>query len=273
MKAHILISFVIICTLSSCEKVIDVNLNEASPRIIVDGRITNLDVPDTIKLSRSGNYFGRDEFERIIGAEVVVADNAGNREVLQESAPGRYVANQLKGEPGRNYHLQISYGDETVQASSPFPHAVEIDSLTYRYRSGEFFLADGNYITLYFVIPEGITSYFLLRLKSDSIMYSFNPDNFILFTSEFFPDRKVEYEINQATFGLGQAEVELVSLTRQAYEFYSDLNSIRGNTGANPFTGVPENPKNNLSGGALGYFQVQAISIGSIVIEPLTGLP
>jgi len=63
------------------------------------------------------------------------------------------------------------------------------------------------------------------------------------------------------------ATVELYSLTRVQYIYFSDLANILNNDGG-MFSPPPANPRSNLSGGALGLFQVSSVSRASILIVP-----
>ena len=62
------------------------------------------------------------------------------------------------------------------------------------------------------------------------------------------------------------ARVEVYSLTREAFIYYRDLQKLLTNDGG-LFGTPPANPRSNISGGALGFFQVSAIVSGEIVIE------
>lgn len=59
----------------------------------------------------------------------------------------------------------------------------------------------------------------------------------------------------------------MFSLTRKAFIFYSDLSNLLNNDGG-MFSPPPANPRNNLSNGALGYFQVSAMDFEEMVVTP-----
>ncbi|MBK8582688.1 MAG: DUF4249 family protein [Flavobacteriales bacterium] len=61
--------------------------------------------------------------------------------------------------------------------------------------------------------------------------------------------------------------VELWSIDRAAYNFYTTLNSVSDNNGGGPFSGVPDNPITNLTNGAYGFFGASAVTRSTVVIQ------
>ena len=59
----------------------------------------------------------------------------------------------------------------------------------------------------------------------------------------------------------------MYSLIREAFTFYSNLSRLLSSDGG-MFEPPPANPQNNLSNGALGYFQVSALEAKQIEIKP-----
>jgi hypothetical protein len=60
--------------------------------------------------------------------------------------------------------------------------------------------------------------------------------------------------------------VEIYSLTREQFVYFTDLANILNSDGG-MFSPPPANPRSNISGGALGLFQVSGISRASILID------
>lgn len=91
----------------------------SSPRLVVDGMITNLPGPYTIELFISSdlntllnNKVG------VLRAKVRIADDLGNEETLTEVSPGVYQtsANGIRGEVGRKYHTVIFIEDQEYRS-------------------------------------------------------------------------------------------------------------------------------------------------------------
>ncbi|HMQ00510.1 MAG TPA: DUF4249 family protein, partial [Cyclobacteriaceae bacterium] len=62
------------------------------------------------------------------------------------------------------------------------------------------------------------------------------------------------------------ARVEMYSLSRSGYLFYTDLRNLLNNDGG-LFGSPPVNPRTNLNNNALGFFQVSAVVKESIQIR------
>ncbi|MBL4625499.1 MAG: DUF4249 domain-containing protein, partial [Flavobacteriales bacterium] len=133
---------------TSCEEVIDIDLNEADPRVVVEGRIVNGNGPHLIQLSESGAYFGESKYPTVKGATVTISDDLGNAELLIEQEDGMYYTQDLIGVPGRTYTLEIQIDEQFYEGSSTMPGAISVDSTLFYYDDGSssFFADSGFYV-------------------------------------------------------------------------------------------------------------------------------
>ena len=78
---------IVLVSLISCVEEFQPQLNESDELLVVDGKITNLEGPYTIKLSRSS---GLDihAIEPVAGASVVIIEENGPTVSLTEIEPG-----------------------------------------------------------------------------------------------------------------------------------------------------------------------------------------
>ncbi len=114
----------------SCQKVINVNLNSASPQTVVQANINNQPGPYTVQLSQTVNFSDPNVFPPIDGALVIMSDNFGNTDTLKENPPGTYTGDKLTGTPGRTYTLSITANGKNYSATSTMSSPVNIDTLT-----------------------------------------------------------------------------------------------------------------------------------------------
>jgi hypothetical protein len=269
MKNQIILFLSIISffSLVSCEKVIDVDLNENNPLMVIDGGLTGRQSPDTIKLSWTGSYFGDGNFSPVTGANVNVSDDIGNSENLKEVAPGFYVIENFKGRAGGTYHLSINANSKTYTASSKMLNPVEITQLTYRYKDRSLGTREGNYVTAYFDDPAGTQNYYLIKASGTNVSFNNGSDQFFVLNDELFDGGMAAIEIPFIHFERGLAEVELFSIDKIAFNYYTSLNEIIQNPGPSPFSGVPQNSaKSNIQGDAVGFFQTFSLSKAIIKI-------
>src|ERR1700739_1121707 len=86
---------------SSCQKVINIDLNSANPDIVVDAEVMDNAGPYTVNLTQTVNFSDNNVFPAVNGASVLISDNAGNSELLTETSPGNYTTSHLQGMDGR----------------------------------------------------------------------------------------------------------------------------------------------------------------------------
>ena len=249
--------------LASCEKVIDVDLNDSSPQIVIEGNITDQPGPYTVKLSKSVNFDELNDFPPISGAMVQIRDDAGNSEILPETSPGIYTAASLQGTPGRTYTLEATIEEQTYTAVSTMPFPVAIDTLTVEEQSIGF--GDKNsYVEARYKDPAGIDNYYhfvqlINNVKQKGIIIDKDwlQDGNTIRTSIEPDDEDDDVELKTGD----QVTVFLQCVDEGVYEYYRSLNASDGD-----FSASLTNPLSNFSGGVLGYFSAYAVTSKTIVI-------
>jgi len=121
-----------------CVDPVELSLPKAENPVIVEGLITDQPGPDTIKIATAyvvdGKFHAR---AGIVGATIVVSDDAGNHDQLTDIGNGYYVTNTLVGAVGRSYSLLGQLPGGTTFTSGPeyMAAAGSIDSLFFEYTS------------------------------------------------------------------------------------------------------------------------------------------
>ena len=64
--------FVFAVVLNSCSKVVNINLNDASPKIVIEGNITNAAGPYFVKITKTVNFSAANIFPAVSGAVVTI---------------------------------------------------------------------------------------------------------------------------------------------------------------------------------------------------------
>src|SRR6478609_559798 len=115
--------------LSSCEKVLDIKLKDTPSRIVIEANLN--DQPDTqrVFISRSIGFNQLNNFPQVSSAQVTLTDNAGLTQTYQELKPGVYILPNFKGEPGRQYSLNVVIEGITYTAFSTMPQPVAIQNI------------------------------------------------------------------------------------------------------------------------------------------------
>jgi hypothetical protein len=262
----IILSLVIILAVNGCQKVINVDLNEASPRIVIEGLIIDRPGPYIVTISKSGSYFNQPVLPPVSGALAIVTDNSGVTDTLREISTGNYTTSKTTGVPGKRYTLTVISENMEYTGTSTMGSHIPIDSLKLVKSQFQHFEPGGNThdginmeIHCFFKDPVEKNFYRIRVFKNDSI----NTENYRLYDDQYTNGQETELRVThaeaQATY-----RIELLSLDKQTYGYYRTLEDLLY---TNPFFGsTPANPNNNLSNGALGYFGSCAISSKMIII-------
>ncbi|GAB4403858.1 MAG: hypothetical protein OHK0053_29000 [Microscillaceae bacterium] len=284
--------------LSACEDVINIDLDETPPQLVVDAWITDQPGPQTIKLRLSQPYFENEPAPAVTGATVEIEDDLGNvYDFTDPDQNGDYVwtpptPGEALGVLNRSYTLRVSYQGETFQATSQINRVPVIDSLVYEFREEELGNPAAYYAQVYArdFVGSGDTYWirtfkngeFLSRGGDINIAYDAgfsaggNVDGLYFITpiregiNPFRLDENDEvlppYELNDTIY------VEIYSITNEAFFFLQQVQTQLTNGGlfAVPTTNVPTNLVNlnpNSPIKALGYFGASAVSAAGVRIE------
>src|ERR1700741_3096977 len=92
IKYHIIV-FMVALALSSCKKVISLDLGNVSGELVIEGNITNIPGPQYVTLSRNVPFTSPNVYPPVTGATVTMADGRGNQYQLTEGPAGTYSIN------------------------------------------------------------------------------------------------------------------------------------------------------------------------------------
>jgi len=240
---HVTILLIAVC-LTSCQKVIQMDLNTTDPQVVIQGDIYDIPGPYTINISRTVNFDQPNVFPPVTNATVTVTDNEGQSDVLTQTTPGNYVTSTLKGIIGRTYTLTVNLDGKTYTSTSTIPDAVDIDSIFFK---KSFFGVDlitlnlknpphkdNYYQVIHLVNGKQIPGFSVFGDKSDQleiISYSF-------MTTNTTPPLNAGDSIN----------VWLECIDHPVFEYFRTANRNGGRSAS------PANPVSNITNGALGYF-------------------
>lgn len=118
--------------------------------------------------------------------------------------------------------------------------------------------------------PQDREDQYLFKFyRNDTLVRDFPTDIYVA-EDELLGGNIAELEI-AGYYAVGNvSRVEMYSLTREAFVYYSDLSNLLNGDGG-MFSPPPVNPRSNISNGALGYFQVSAIDVEELVVyDPRT---
>lgn len=250
---------------SACEDVIDIDLKDVEPQIVIEGTITDQPGSCTVKISKTGDYFEPSTFPAVSGAVVKITDAAGNSETLHETEAGIYMSDSLQGIPGRTYTLTVIAEGKDYTATSIMPQALQLDSLSYEYQSGGFGRdeKEGYKLHCHFTDPAGIDNYCRFKVyKNEELV-----EGFFLYRDKFTDGNPIDFSHLGELFDLNDTlRVELLTMGKATFDYLSTLENVSGIGNQGP-SATPANPNTNLSNDALGYFGAFTVRVDNIIIQ------
>ncbi|GJM34701.1 MAG: hypothetical protein DHS20C18_37020 [Saprospiraceae bacterium] len=258
----------------SCQEEIDLNPVAPEPVLVVDGRITNEFQRHVIRLSLSGSFASDTEYVPATGAMVSISGKT-NVYMLEETSPGYYLTDSLKGKPGTVYHLRIEWQgkiyeakdgmSETPEAFEPAYFGTDQGFLDFEFRRHQFGFSIPNQWEL-LIIPETLHPDIDISKRGLQIGVEVLPGGIYSFQYFTHPTIEVNGLLNfEATHFYGfQPGFTVVqkrySLSDKYYDFLRALfmeTEWRGTL----FDTTPGNVKGNISNGALGFFSANAVRV------------
>lgn len=244
----------------SCEKVVDLDLKESEPRIVIDANITDSS-PCFVILTESQGFNNNEPYKRISGATIELSDDKGNKEIVKETKEAGIYMSLMTGKTGKSYTLNVSIEGKEYEAKATIPKAVPIDSLyIYNIRIGK---DDWYSPCIIFQDPEEEENYYYTMVYvNGTIMRSIylNDDEFrngLVVERILYFDKE---DNNDEELKIGDhIRVEMQALDKGMYTFYKSLYSVAAGGATNPLT--------NFTGGALGCFKAFRASYKEITIN------
>jgi hypothetical protein len=247
-----------LCALESCEKVIEINLNDADQKLVVEGNIDDEGGPYEIKISKTVSFSASNTFPGVSGAQIVISDDDGNSETLVETTSGIYPINTLIGIPGKTYNVSISVNGFSFQTSCKMPVSTAIDSL----RVEDGFFGAFRYLTIIFQDDPNTENYYrLIKVINGERKKSINLISDALNNGGLFEAPLFFFGEDSLSSG-DVVEIIMHGIDKVNYDYLRTLNNAL-NVGV---SASPANPLSPFSPNALGYFSAHSVSRRTVVI-------
>lgn len=248
-KVLILLSVVFVAF--SCEKVIDIPLNESDKKIVVEAVCVDRIGESKVLLSKTGSVYEQSVFDKINNATVTITDKNGVVTTFVEdgTSEGVYTHPTFVTEPNQVYDLKVVTEDDVFLAQSETKTFVPLGAVFYQKEpTSPFIQSDKDSIySVYFSIVDNALEENHYRIKvtkngkASSYLYIvedqlFNGEEYVqpLFANSF--------DDNDTCF------IEFLNIDKANYTYLTSKDV--GQDGS----ATPANPVSNIEGGALGYF-------------------
>lgn len=275
---------------SSCEDVIDVNLDQGRSQLVVDAFLTNDSLPQIIQLSQSSEFFSNSLPQAVNDAKVKLeAASDGKTYNFIGDDNGNFIydpaLNGSLDRIGETYLLELQYEGNTYTASSTLRPVPKIDGMSVAFEEEEIGQEEGYY-TQFFArdFPGRKDFYWIRAFRNGEPIDPENPAELILSEDAAFGGEGADgfpfiLPIRAAItneddpFELGDtSSVELLSMNEDAYLFLQQVALQADNAGL--FSTPPANVRPNIfdefgqtQEEVLGVFSISAISKSSIIAK------
>jgi len=247
-----------------CRKVINVNLNNAAPQIVIEGNVTNTAGPYQVQIAQTVAFSADNTFPPVSGAYVKITDvTTGGSELLTEITPGTYSTLLFpQGVPGHTYQLYVLANGQTYTATSTMPQPVVMDSLSFQILSN-FGKTQIN-TQANFQDPIGIANYYTFQeyINSKLLQQTF------VFDDRLSDGKYIVSNLYTDSSYISVGDTIAVNMSCVDKNVYNYFNTLQQAADANGFqTATPSNPVTNLSNNALGYFSASTVNSKRAVVE------
>lgn len=261
------ILFLLVCG-TGCEKVIDVKLDNAAKKYVIEGVVTNQPGTCKVLLSQTNQFDDDNEFAGVSGAIVQITEQGGTTIQFTETTTGVYEAN-LTGAPGKTYELFVNINNQVFTASSTMPQPVNLDSIyatsdeTRRGKDRRLMNVQyhdptdtgNNYRFIQYV--NGLKEQQIF-VRNDVLTNGNTTEVKLRYTS----DDNNENDIQAGDF----VKIDMLCIDDAVYKYWYSLNrSATG--GGGQMSATPANPVTNIQGGALGYFSAHTLQSKTLVVR------
>lgn len=257
----------ILMILVSCEDVIEPDLEESAPRLVVEASLIwdadRTENPQYITLTTTTSYFS-DEVPPAEGAEVFLYGPNGEIHSFEEIESGVFRNDGFTPESDAEYELQIFYNGEEYRATERLVPTVELQYVEQINNGG--FIGDEIELRAFYTDPAGIENYYLFQFYHDGLSLQLASDDFTDGNQTFarYSDEDLE-----------SGDIVSIYVQGLSERFYQYMNLLLSQTGSRggPFQTQPTTVRGNVvnvtnpENFAFGYFRLSGSNMLSYQVQ------
>ncbi|WP_047546991.1 DUF4249 domain-containing protein [Psychroserpens sp. Hel_I_66] len=249
----------------SCEDVIDVDLNNAEPKLVIDASINwfkgTAGNEQQIKLTLSAPYFN-DEVPPANGAQVSITKASDDVFIFTEDAStGIYKNNIFIPQINESYTLEIIYQGETYTATETLKSVVDIDYVEQNDEGG--FTGEETELKAFYTDPANEENFYFFEFISDI------PEipSLEVYEDRFTDGNQIFGFYTEEELAIGdQVTIRNYGVSEQFYEFMFILLQQNSEEGGGPFETQPATVRGNCINETnpenfpFGYFRLSEVA-------------
>ncbi len=258
--------------LISCEKVIEVDLETAEPKLVIDASIDWVkNTPGNvqkIKLSTTPAYYNT-ECPPVSGADITVSNSSNTVfNFIENPGTGEYICNNFQPVIGETYTLKVTVNGEAYTATEKLINVPNIENNIEQNNEGG--MAGDEIEIVYYYHDDGAQeNYYLNRVTIPEIAFpqyrvENDENNQGNLTPIFFSD-------NDLKAG-DLVDIRLYGISKRYYDYFKKILSASGNND-NPFSTIPTAVRGNIINQSnsnnfpFGYFRLSEVAVKNYTIQ------
>lgn len=261
MKNILLILLAVIFALS-CRKKINVDLNEASPKLVIEANYTANDSTVRVLLTKTSSYFNNNPSPVVNNATISITDQSGASSNVNFDADGKYLLTGYAPQWNTTYQMSVVVDGVTYTSSCALKDTVSlIRPMKTEFFPGFFGSEAGEMAFVEYQDPATTGDATIAVLSINNVRFGrtseimTNEDeltNGNVFSRPFFSD--------VATSG-DSVTIELQTVDKKVLTYFDQLKGIGNSNNA-----APANPDYVWTNDALGYFSAYGTSVNWKII-------
>jgi hypothetical protein len=255
-------------SLYSCEEVVQVDLVESEPRLVIEASIlwrkNTVGNVQLIRLTTTAPFFD-DQIPPAEGASVSVYSETGMEFAFEEIEPGIFRNDQFVPQLNKPYELEIEYKDEVYSATETLLPVAPLEYIEQTDNGG--FGGEDLEFKAYFTDPPNIQNYYLVRFFYEDLSIQIYEDEFTDGNQTF------AYFSNEDLTSGEEVGFEIQGISKRFYEYLFILRSQAGASNGGPFQTQPTTVRGNIinttnpDNFAFGYFRLSEMDFLDYTIQ------
>jgi len=241
----------------SCEEVVDIDLEESEPKLVVEASIIWIKGTDgnrqEIRLSTTSPFY-EEELRPVATALIVVTSENGSTYEFTHEQNGIYINEEFQPVLDLEYELELIYNDQVYTATESFKSVSGIDYV--EQLDGGGFAGDEFEIKAFYTDPADQENYYLFKFTDEDVFLELYEDEFTNGNQIFgyFSNEDIEAD--------DVISIQMEGISREYYDYMFVLRSQVGTNQGGPFETMPAVVRGNIINETnrdnfpFGYFRV-----------------
>jgi len=272
MKKIYFLFFLILISFIGCEDVVNVNLNSAPPKLVIDASINwqkgTSGNEQKIKLTTTTDYYSN-SIPVVSGATVFITNSENTIfNFIETPNTGEYICTNFIPMLNETYTLTIENNGQKYTAQESLKSVAPIQTIEQNNEGG--FTGKDIEIKTFYADPSNADNYYLYKYKySNQIKSDYYVDEDKFFQGNTFFSISQNSDLKSGD----KIEISHYGISKNYYNYMNILLSIAGNSGGGPFQSPPATVRGNVinttdsNNYPLGYFRLSEVDTKNYTVE------